>query len=444
MAEPETPIIPHKEPAEGTGAIESATIANPIVRFLKLLGPGFITGASDDDPSGIGTYSVAGATLGFATLWMALFTFPLMATVQFICAKIGMVSGEGLATILRKHYPRWLLYPAVFALVVANTINAGADIGAIAAALNLLIPIPLLVFIIPITLLILALQIFGSYRLIAKVFKWLTLALFAYVLAALFSRPNWGAVLRGTFVPTFSFSPAFLTTVVAILGTTISPYLFFWQADEEVEEEISVGRKTLKARQGASKGELRGAFWDVLIGMFVSNLVMYFIILATASTLFAHGQTNIQTATDAAQALRPLAGDAATVLLAVGLIGSGILAVPVLTGSAAFGVAEAFGWPRGLEAKPQRARAFYGVIVAATLVGMAINFIGLNPIVALFWTAVLNGFLAPPLLLVIMLVANNRRILGEHTNGRVANIFGWIITAVMFAAAIALVLTFRS
>jgi Mn2+/Fe2+ NRAMP family transporter len=246
-------------------------------------------------------------------------------------------------------------------------------------------------------------------------------------------------VLHGTFVPTFSLSTAFLTTIVAILGTTISPYLFFWQADEEVEEKISVGRKTLQARKGATNRELRAAFWDVNIGMFVSNLVMYFIILATASTLFVHGKTNIQTATDAAQALRPIAGDAATVLLAVGLIGSGILAVPILTGAAAFAVAEAFGWPRGLEAKPQRARAFYGVIVAATVVGMAINFIGLNPIVALFWTAVLNGFLAPPLLVVILLVANNRRIMGERVNHPVTNVLGWLVAAIMFAAAIALV-----
>jgi Mn2+/Fe2+ NRAMP family transporter len=313
------------------------------------------------------------------------------------------VSGEGLASLLRKHYSRWLLYPAVLALVIANTINAGADIGAIAAAFNLLIPIPAYWFVVPIVALILGLQIFGSYRLIANIFKWLTLALFAYIGAALLSKPNWSEVLHATFVPSVQLNAAFLATVVAILGTTISPYLFFWQADQEVEEQISMGRRRLWQRRGATNAEMRYAWWDVNIGMFFSNVVMYFIILATGATLFPSGQTTIQSATDAAQALRPLAGDAATVLFALGLIGSGFLAAPILTGSAAFGVAEAFGWRRGLDEKPWRARPFYAVIVVATLVGMLINFLGINPIAALVWTAVINGFLAPPLLILICL-----------------------------------------
>jgi NRAMP (natural resistance-associated macrophage protein)-like metal ion transporter len=441
MSESEAPIIPHTEPAIGSGEANAARQPNRLMRFLKVLGPGFITGASDDDPSGIGTYSVAGASFGFATLWMALFTFPLMAGVQFICAKIGLVSGEGLASLLRKHYSRWLLYPAVFALVIANTINAGADIGAIAAAFNLLIPIPAYWFVVPIVALILGLQIFGSYRLIANIFKWLTLALFAYIGAALLSKPNWSEVLHATFVPSVQLNAAFLATVVAILGTTISPYLFFWQTDEEVEEQISMGRKRLWQRRGATNAEMRYAWWDVNIGMFFSNVVMYFIILATGATLFQSGQTNIQSATDAAQALRPLAGDAATVLFALGLIGSGFLAVPILTGSAAFGVAEAFGWRRGLDEKPWRARPFYAVIVVATVVGMLINFLGINPIAALFWTAVINGFLAPPLLVLIMFIANNRTIMGERTNNWVSNALGWLAAAVMVSAAIALVLT---
>jgi NRAMP (natural resistance-associated macrophage protein)-like metal ion transporter len=446
MSDPETedleaPIIPHSEPAIGTSEAQAAQAKNPLLRFFKILGPGLITGASDDDPSGIGTYAVAGASLGFATLWMAPFTFPLMAAVQFICAKIGLVSGEGVASLLRKHYPRALLYPAVLALAVANTINAGADIGAIAAAFHLIIPLPALWFVIPIVALILGLQIFGSYRLIANVFKWLTLALFAYVGASLLAKPNWGEVLNATFVPSFQLNAAFLATFVAILGTTISPYLFFWQADEEVEERISLGRKRLWQRRGATDSELRYAWWDVNIGMFFSNVVMYFIILATASTLFQSGQTNIQSATDAAQALRPLAGDTATLLFALGLIGSGFLAVPILTGSAAFGVAEAFGWRRGLDEKPWRARPFYAVIVVATLVGMLINFLGINPIAALFWTAVINGFLAPPLLVLIMLIANNRTIMGRRTNNWVSNTLGWLTAAVMVAAAITLVLT---
>jgi NRAMP (natural resistance-associated macrophage protein)-like metal ion transporter len=440
-SEPETPVIPHKDSAVGTGTREAARAPNPLVRVLKLVGPGFITGASDDDPSGIGTYSVAGASLGFATLWMALFTFPLMATVQFICAKIGLVSGDGLASLLRKHYARWLLYPAILALVVANTINAGADLGAIAAAFNLLLPLPPVVFILPSVALILALQIFGSYRLIAYIFKWLTLALFAYIGAALLSKPNWAEVLHATFVPAFQLNVAFLATFVAILGTTISPYLFFWQADEEVEEEISLGRTRLWQRRGATNREMRYTWWDVTLGMLFSNLVMYFIILATAATLFTAGQTHIQSATDAAQALRPLAGDAASLLLALGLIGSGFLAIPILTGSAAYGVAEAFGWRRGMDQKPWRARPFYAVIVGATLVGMLINFLGINPIAALFGTAVINGLLAPPLLVLIMLIANNPTIMGQRTNHWVSNTLGWLTTLIMFVAALALVLT---
>jgi NRAMP (natural resistance-associated macrophage protein)-like metal ion transporter len=441
MAEPTTPPVPERAAAPPSDGRASPRRLNPIRRGLAVLGPGFITGASDDDPSGIGTYAVAGASLGFATLWSALFTFPLMAAVQFICARIGLVSGRGLASVLRHYYPRWLLYPAIFALVVANTINAGADIGAIASAINLLVPVPAVWLIVPIAVLILVVQVAGSYRLIARVFKWLTLALFAYVIAALFARPDWGAVLRATLLPSIHFDARYLSALVAILGTTISPYLFFWQAEEEVEEEISQGRVTLRQRRGATRGELRNAFWDVNVGMFFSNVVMYFIILATAATLFKAGKTSIQSATEAAEALRPLAGNASAVLLALGLIGSGLLAVPILTSSAAYGVAEAFGWPRGLDAKPRRARAFYAVIIGATLVGMLINFVGINPIAALFWTAVINGFLAPPLLVVILLIANNRAIMGQQTNHRVANVLGWLTVVLMTAAAVGLVLT---
>src|SRR5437763_5808489 len=267
-------------------AAELAKEKNPFKRFFKLLGPGLVTGASDDDPSGIGTCAQAGAALGFSALWTALFTFPMMWTMQFICAKIGMVTGAGLARALRKHYPRWLLYPVVAGLVVANTINAGVDIGAIAAAVNLLVPVPITAMIVPVTVVILALQIWGSYRLIASTFKWLTLALFTYILSAFFARPGWSEVLRGTFVPRFSFDSHFLTVLVAVMGTTVTPYLFFWQANQEVEEEISMGRRTLQQRKGATKAELKYANWDVAAGMFFSNVVMYFIILATAATLF--------------------------------------------------------------------------------------------------------------------------------------------------------------
>ena len=414
---------------------------NPLRKFFGLLGPGVITGASDDDPSGIGTYSAAGASLGYATLWTALVTFPLMTAVQYICAKVGMVSGQGLAGVLRRHYPRWVLYPAVALLVVANTINAGADIGAIAAGVNLLVPIPQAWLIFPVGLAILVLQVWGSYRLIANTFKWLCLALLAYVGAAFLARPDWPAVVRGTLLPEIHFDTAYLVTLVAILGTTISPYLFFWQTNQEVEEEKALGRKRLWQRRGATDRELRYAWWDVAAGMFFSNLVMYFIILATAATLHRAGQTDIKDAAQAAEALRPLVGDAATVLRAVGLIGTGLLAVPILTATGAYAVCEAFGWRSGLDERPRRAWQFYAIMAASTVVGLLLNYAGVNPISALFWTAVLNGFLAPPLLVVLMLVAGNRAVMGRRVNGLTLNVLGWATTAIMFAAAAGLVLT---
>jgi NRAMP (natural resistance-associated macrophage protein)-like metal ion transporter len=365
----------------------------------------------------------------------------MMTAVQYVCAKIGMVTGTGLARVLRLHYPRALVYPLLAGLVIANTLNAGADIGAIAAAVNLLVPVPIAALVVPIALLILGLQVWGSYRLIASTFKWLTLALFAYIGAALYARPDPWEVLRGTLVPTLRLDATSLTTLVAILGTTISPYLFFWQASDEVEEEISMGRRTLRARRGATDAELRYAGVDVTVGMFFSNVVMYFIILATAATLFKAGKTDIQSATEAAQALRPLAGDAAYVLLALGLTGAGFLGVPVLTGSSAYAIAEALGWRHGLDEKPRRAQLFYAMIIVPTLLGMLVSFVGINPIRALFWTAVINGFLAPPMLVVIMLIANNPAIMGTRTNNRLTNVAGWATTAVMFTAAIGLVLT---
>jgi len=409
-------------------------------RLLKFIGPGFITGASDDDPSGIGTYVVAGASLGFSTLWTALFTFPLMTAIQFMCAKIGMVTGEGLAGVVKRHYRARILYPAVGLLLIANTINAGADIGAIAAAINLLAPIRPTWLIVPIALSIVIVQIWGSYRFIAATFKWLTLSLLAYIGSALFAHPNMREVLRGTLIPTFKLDAHFLSVLVGIFGTTISPYLFFWQADQEVEEDIARGKRKLSDRQGASTADLRYAAWDVNVGMLFSNMVMYFIILATGATLFKAGKTNVQSAADAAQALEPLVGHFSTTLLAIGLIGAGMLAVPILTGSSAYAIAETFGWKYGLDQKPRRASRFYILIAASTFVGMLINFAKINAITVLFWTGVLNGFLAPPLLVLIMIVSNNRKIMGNRVNGRVVNVLGWTATLVMFAAAIALVL----
>jgi len=426
--------------SEQTERARVSATRNPIGHFLQTLGPGLITGASDDDPSGIGTYAQAGAAFGLSTLWTALFTLPMMCAVQFICAKIGMVSGEGLTSVLQAHYPRWLLYAVVCALATANTINAGVDLGAIAAAINLLVRIPIRDLIVPVTVVILAVQVFGSYRLIARIFKWLTLALFAYIAAAFFAEPHWRDVLVATVRPSVHFDRHFLGILVAILGTTITPYLFFWQADQEVEEEISIGRRRRTDRLGATETELKHAQWDVFTGMLLSNVVMFFIMLASASTLSGRGTTSIQTAMDAARALEPFAGRAATLLWAVALVGAGVLAVPILTGSAAYAIAEALGWKRGLDERPWRAKLFYAVIVASTLIGMIVNFIGINPITALVWTAVINGFLAPPLLVVVMVIANNKSVLGRRVNGPFTNIAGWTTTAMMFAAAIALLI----
>jgi NRAMP (natural resistance-associated macrophage protein)-like metal ion transporter len=428
----------------GTGAREHAVAhePHPLKRVWKILGPGLVTGASDDDPSGVGTYAVAGASLGYATLWTMLITVPMMVAAQFIAAKVGQVTGKGLAGALRRyHYSPWMVYPAVISLAVVNTINAGVDIGAIAAAMNLLIPVPVVALVIPVAMIILALQIGGSYRTIAGVFKLITLSFFAYIGAATLAHPHLGEVLRGTLIPTLRLDGAFLTTLVALLGTTISPYMWFWQANQEVEERIALGQGRLWQRRGTTDTELRYAKWDVNLGMLFSNLIGYFIILATAATLFKAGKTDIKSAAEAAEALRPLAGDAARVLFALGLIGSGFLAVPVLSSSAAYAVAEAFGWRHGLDQKPRRAKEFYLVIAGSTAIGMLINFAGINPIDALFWTAVLNGFLTPPLLMLLMRIANDRAIMGDRVNGRGLNIIGWATTVVMTAAVVALVVT---
>jgi NRAMP (natural resistance-associated macrophage protein)-like metal ion transporter len=409
--------------------------------FVSALGPGLITGASDDDPSGIVTYSMAGAAFGYATLWMALVSFPLMAAVQFICAKIGLVYGDGLATVMRKSFPKKLVYPAIAALLIANTINAAADVQAIAAGINLLAPIPIAAMIVPIAIGILIVQIWGSYKVIEKIFRWLTLTLFAYIGAAFMAKPDWAAVARGTFIPRFHFDSEFLSMTVAILGTTISPYLFFWQSDHEVEEKQAnpAGGDT---RQGhATDSELKHAAWDVNAGMLLSNAVMFFIILSAAATIHHSENHEIETAAQAAEALKPIAGQAAFVLMALGLIGTGILAVPILTTSAAFAVAEAMGWECGLDKKPGQAKEFYIVMAACTLGALLINFLGVNPMKALFLTAVINGILAPPLLVGLMIVSNDPKIMGDRVNGWVLNLLGWGATAAMTAAAIVLAWT---
>ena len=411
-------------------------------RFFKLLGPGLIAGASDDDPATIGTCASVGASLGFATLWTMLVILPLMAAVQFISAKIGLVTGRGLAGVIRNRYSRWVLYPMLASLVIASTINAGADLGAVGAAATLVLPgIPLAAVILPVAALLLVLQVWGSYRLIERTFKWLTLALLAYIGAGILARPDWRAVLWHTFVPTVRLDRRFLEGLVAILGTTFSPYLYFWQSNQEVEEKMALGRKHLWQRRGTTDAELHYAAWDVNFGMAISNLVTYFIILATGATLFRAGQHDVGTAAEAAQALRPLAGDAAGLLLAVGLIGAGMLAVPVLTTSCAYALSEAFGWPFGLDRKIAQAPQFYAVILVSTLLAMGMNFLGLNPVHALFWTSLLYGFLAPPLLGLLMLLSGNRAIMGDCANGTAVTILGWVATAAASGAVVALVLT---
>ena len=406
-----------------------------------LLGPGLITGASDDDPSGIGTYTTAGASLGFAMLWTAILTLPMMAAVQFICAKIGMVSGMGLAGALRKHYPSWLVYSAISLLLIANTITAGVDIGAIAAAINLLIPIPTILLVPLIAVGIVALQVWGSYSFIVRTFKWLTLTLFAYIIAAFLAKPHWGEVLKATFIPTLRFDNQYMTTLLAILGTTITPYLFFWQASQEVEEELQMGRVTLAQREGASDKELKFAEIDIDVGMVFASLVFYFVILASAATLHTSGNTKIETAVEAAQALRPLSSGVASILFALGLVGSGVLAVPVLTSSSAYALCETFKWKSGLSEKLRGATRFYAIIAVSTLVGAIANVLKIPPVTALFWAAVLNGILAPPLLVVIMLVSNNPKVMGKRVNGRLTNFIGWTTTVVMGVAALGILVT---
>jgi NRAMP (natural resistance-associated macrophage protein)-like metal ion transporter len=437
----------HRPAREGwrVVALAATRMAEPVGmarRFLDGLGPGLIAGAADDDPSGISTYSTAGAAFGFATLWTALFSFPLMSAVQLMCARIGMVSGRGLASVLRKFYSKKLLGFALLLLLVANTVNIAADLGGMAGVTAMLLGTDSIFYEPAYTALILGVLIFGSYRTIVRIFKWLTLVLFAYVIAAFLSHPDWMAVARATLVPQLQFNRPFLMIIVAIFGTTISPYLFFWQAAQAVEVERVAGKETTLARMGATQGELRAARTDVVTGMFFSNFIMFFIILTTGATLHASGQTEIGTAVQAAKALEPLAGRFASLLFAFGLIGTGLLGVPVLAGSVAYAVAEAGGWKMGMDAKVGRAKRFYTVLGIAMVAGMAMDFAKLDAIKMLFWAAVLNGVLAPPLIVIILLVCNNPKVMMEHVNGRWLNILGGACALVMGAAAIAMLWSF--
>jgi NRAMP (natural resistance-associated macrophage protein)-like metal ion transporter len=410
-------------------------------QFFRDLGPGLITGAADDDPSGISTYSVAGATLGYAGLWTALFSFPLMAAVQLMCARLGMVTGRGLAGVIRARYPPWVLWTACALLIVANVFNIGADLGGMADAMQMVTGIRAYYWTPTFALLIVVLLFQTSYRTIARIFKWLTLVLFAYVIAAFLAQPNWSQVLLATFIPHIEWTRSYLAVLVGILGTTISPYLFFWQAAQEVEEDRSHGKVTLAERRGATDEELRRATKDVVTGMLLSNLVMYFIILTTAATLHARGITHIETAQQAAEALRPVAGRAAYWLFTLGLVGTGILAVPVLAGSCAYAVAEGAKWrSASLGQKPRVARPFYAVIATAVLIGLALDFAGFDAVKMLFWSAVLNGLLAPPLVILVVLLTSDRTVMGKRTNSRGAQLLGWTCAIAMSIAALALLI----
>lgn len=424
--------------AEGKPRVEK-TSPSRSRRVLRTLGLGLITGAADDDPSAIGTYASAGAAIGPSFLWTAPVTFPMMCAVVYLSAKLGQVSGKGLFHVIKDHYSRWILYPALIGILIGNTIEAGADIGGMAAAIAVLVPVPLPFIIIPVTAAIFALQVWGSYQLIRNIFRWLALTLLAYVGAAILAKPDLLEIIKGTLLPTIRFDQKFLSLLVAVIGTTLSAYLYTWQSNQEVEEEIAMGRRRLSDRKGATKKELQHTKADVISGMFFSNLVMYFIILSTASTLFKTGATEINTAAEAAEALRPLAGSAASVLFALGVIGVGFLAVPVMTTGAAYDLSQVVGWKHSLHAKPSEAKKFYGAIAGFTVLAMGMNFLGFNPMKALVFSGIVQGFSTPPLLLLIMLMTNNSKIMGPRVNTLGLNILGWITTAAIFAASIGLV-----
>jgi len=408
--------------------------------LLEALGPGLITGASDDDPSGIATYSQAGAQFGYSLGWTLLLTYPLMAAIQLISARIGRVTGRGIAGNIRRYYARPLLYPLVGMVLVANTINLGADLGAMGAAVKLLVGGPALLYVAAFGLGTVLLEVFMRYSRYVAVLKWLSLSLLAYVATAFIVELPWGEVALGVFVPHLTWSRDYLVTIVALLGTTISPYLFFWQAESEVEDtqEAPEAEPLNQAPEQAPK-EIRRMEIDTYLGMGVSNLVALFIVVTTAATLHAHGVTNIQTSSDAAEALRPLAGEFAFVVFAAGIIGTGLLALPVLAGSAAYALGEALRWPVGLARQWYQARAFYGTIAVATLIGAIMNFLPIDPIMALFWSAVINGVVAVPIMVIMMLIATRKRVMGEFRLSPRLRFMGWLSTAAMALAALCMI-----
>ena len=412
--------------------------------FWSRLGPGLITGAADDDPSGIATYSQVGAGFGYGILWTAFFTFPLMVGIQTVSARIGRVTGQGLAANIRKHYSPWLLYSIVGLLLIANTINIAADIGAMGAALKLLIGGPAHLYAIVFGMISLALQVFVPFPRYAPLLKTLTLALLAYVATVFVVKVPWGTVLYETFIPSLSIKADYLIAVVAVFGTTISPYLFFWQASQEVEDQRAApGEDPLITAPKQARAQLRRIKIDTYVGMGFSNLVAFFIMLTAVVTLHLRGVTDIQTSAQAAQALRPLAGEFAFVLFSAGIVGTGLLAVPILAGSSAYAVAEAFNWRTGLGLKLLQARGFYTIVIIASILGVALNFTAIDPIKALFWSAVINGVISIPIMVVMMLISVRADIMGPFVVTRGLTILGWLATASMAIVVIAMFVTWK-
>jgi NRAMP (natural resistance-associated macrophage protein)-like metal ion transporter len=433
------------QPTPATAAPNARSGGDAAVKkkgLAALVGPGLLTGASDDDPSGIGTYSQVGAQFGFGMLWTMLFSYPLMVAAQLICARIGRVTGKGLAGNLREHYPRWALYPLVLLLLVANTINIGADLGAMGEGIHLLLPGQAGWYTVAFGLLSVVLEVLVPYHRYVHVLKWLTLALFAYLATGFFVQIPWGQVLHDALLPKLTFDKSAVTAIVAIFGTTISPYLFFWQASQEVEDldACDEDKPLIEAPQQAGS-QLHRIGIDTYLGMGASNVVAFFIILTTAVTLHAHGVHDIQSAAQTAQALKPVAGSFASALFAMGIVGTGLLAVPVLAGSAAYAVGETMQWKSSLESEPGKARGFYAVIAIATLAGTAMNFVHINPIKALFWTAVINGVIAVPMLGAVMLVAAKEKAMGKFAISGSLRAMGWVTTAVMAVCVVGMVVT---
>jgi len=415
--------------------------AQEVKSYWSKLGPGLTTGASDDDPSGIATYSQAGARYGFQLLWLAAFTFPLMSVVQEMCARIGLVTGRGLAGTIRLHFSKKLLYTVSLLLFVANAFNIGADLGAMAKGAQLINEgWNFYMLVIGFSAISLALQVFTPYDKYARYLKWLAMVLLAYVASAILAHLNWSDVMHNAFIPHIKFNKDQLLIICGVLGTTISPYLFFWQTSQEVEGEISLGKTSIVSRRGATKSEIKNMRIDVWSGMFLSNVVMFFIIAACGALLFGNGITNITTASQAAEALRPFAGDATFFLFAVGIIGTGLLAIPVLAGSSSYAIAESFQWKEGLSRKLRQAQAFYATIFLSMLIGLGINFIGIDPIKALIYSAVFNGIIAPLILLPIVLISSNRKIMGEWTNHKLTTLIGWMVVGIMTIAGVAAII----